>query len=385
MKKYLLLSFLALASFASASAQTPVVTGYIQNWLSIEERQHKAATTVGATTTPETPNDLMYGFRLRRAVFGAKSEINETFSMAALVDFAVNDKLGLDFFFTAKIAPTLYFKVGQFVPSIQVWEGSRSSSDLKFYEYADMSMKVANYMNLDGYRDMGVQIGGTYDIFDYSAFVGNGLGRYTFISGLKERQVGDGIYGVRLDVRPVKGLRIGGHFAINKQDSINYADKYMNMDRNSYSIGFESQNLILPGLILQGDFTGGKVNDFARLVPGNYTSYGATRSFTFNGASAVLGYKVTRNLHILGRYDFFNESYDALKTDTVKREDLKLSKINVGATYYFFNEDKEIFKVGINYHIKNEKPDTYLSEDGQKSSKFKVDDNVFCIFTQIKF
>lgn len=358
MKKILTLFFI-LCFVSSLYSQDVKINGFYQHWLTVEE---------------QTPTDTLHpslskknwGFRTKRASIGFSSDIHKMFSVVANLELAYKDSPLLDFWGTGKFDPLFNARIGQFIPNCQIYEATGSPTAYKFYQLSDISLKIASANNFNALRDVGLEVFGGNNFFKYSAYVGNGMGRYIYADGegytennITNRKLGQGIYGGRLDFMPIKGLRIGGHFAMNKQDSVKIDKKVQSLDRTTYSIGFSTDDLLINNLYADFDYAGGKVKDFAL--------NSQKGKFDLSGISAVLGYRITREFHLLGRYETYKEDYvNNLYKDS------KSTKVNIGASYFVFNGDKDVFKCSLNYNIKNEDPT-------------ELDNNILVFLFQFKF
>ncbi|HLP17951.1 MAG TPA: porin, partial [Bacteroidota bacterium] len=279
------------------------------------------------------------GFRIRRARLNAKTELSDVFSVDSWFEFSDKDNILLDFKALAKIAPELNVTVGQFTTPTQSYETSRlSSSAILFYELSDVAIQLSNNMGLSSYRDVGIMVGGKYEMVTYALYMGNGTGRFNYSgTSISNRTLGDGLMGGRVDVEIAKGLTIGGHYGMNKQDSAAgtaYSPTPRSYDRESYSGNVVLEGFGLADLYAYGAVCAGKVNE-------SKTDY--------DGIVAAVGYKVLPDLQLLARYDTYNSKVGTATTQ--KREN-----ITVGGLYYFFREKTEIVRLGLDYELRKESP-----------------------------
>ena len=359
---------LVLVSFSTAQVK---VGGYLQAW----ELSQQTLAVAGHPGIDSSDN----GFRIRRARLNFKADLNEVFSIDSWLELAGSTNILLDFKGIAKVAPEFVVTVGQFIPPVHMHETANiSSSRIPFYELSDVAINLSTFMGTDSYRDIGLMVGGQYDVVRYGVYYGNGRGRFNSVlpgsstaGTILNRKFGQGLYGGRIDVEPVKGLYLGGHVSMNKQDSILVAGTAtpIQMDRSSYSFGFGADGLeAIPELYADVAYGNGKVND-----PNAVTA--AKNGFDYNGMTAIVGYKILPTLQLLGRYDTYTQNNNAIVNAsgavTTAAATTKAKNWTFGATLYFFKEKTELVKVGINYESRKEEPTD-------------VRNNIFVIWTQFK-
>ena len=361
MKKYLFLTLMIFAfltiSKSSANAQSVKIGGYMQTWF-ILNQETQAPSYLGI-------DDGTSGIRIRRARLSAKADLDEVFSVNIMLELADGSRNLYDFSLSAKVAPELVFTLGQFIVPCQMYEtGKLSSAKIPLYELSDIALTLSRNMGYDSYRDVGLMVNGNIsNMFKYYAYYGNGTGKLSFAgSNILNRKLTDGLYGLRLEVEPTKGVSIGGQYSINNQDSIYVRDPVSNAnniiyrDRNSLSFDVATEKFGLPFLSTMISYGMGQVKD------GNYP-------LNYNGLSATLMFDITKRIQLTGRFDTYNQKYD-----TDGAEESKYNNIIFGVNWFYYKGNEDIFRVGINYHIKNES----LERD-------KVDNNMFLVWTQLKF
>jgi hypothetical protein len=319
--------------------------GYMQNWFINQQ----------VDVANKNLEQGVSGFRTRRARLNAKAELSDVFSVESWFEFADKDNILLDFKAMAKISPAVNVTVGQFITPVQSYESSRlSSSAILFYELSDVAIALSNNMGHSSYRDVGMMVGGKIAMVTYAAYMGNGTGRFNYAgTTIANRQLGDGLMGGRVDVEIAKGLSIGGHYGINKQDSVTgtaYTPTPRSYDRNSYSANLLLEGFGLSDLYAYASINGGKVND---------------AKTDYDGIVASVGYKVLPELQVLARYDTYNSTIGTAVTQ---------KKINytVGGLYYFFREKVEIVRLGLDYEIRKEEPK-------------EIKNNMLVLWAQFKF
>jgi hypothetical protein len=357
MKKLLLcltLIVMMFFTFQNVDAQDIKVSGYMQTWLTLNQQ------TTAVANHPDI-EESSSGFRIRRARLSFKSDINETFGVNTWFEFADGTRNLLDFYVTAKVSPELMFTIGQFITPCQSYETAKlSSSKIPLYELSDISTKLSSNMGHDSYRDVGMMISGAFDIVKYSAYYGNGNGRLLFATNhILNKNISDGLYGLRLDVEPQKGLNFGVQYSINNQDSAYIKDPVTSVsgikyrDRSSFSVDLFTEGFGIPELFSSIGYSVGKIKDGTPL--------------DYDGLTATIGYKITPAVQVIGRYDTYNQ-----KNDTPNAIEYKTNGITFGANYLFFKEKNEIVKLGLNYQIRNEDP-------------VETDNNTLLLWMQVKF
>jgi hypothetical protein len=309
-------------------AQTPTVkiSGYVQNWLTLRE---------GTEGIANAPAPYTSGFRIRRARLGFSGDLSELFSYKILLEFAGSQNILLDFATTAKIDPALHITVGQFIAPTQMYETSTiSSANTECLDISEIGSTVYTTMGLDSYRDVGLMASGTVDVVKYGAYFGNGQGRFNYASrtGIDSKKFGDGLMGGRIDIEPVQSVVLGGHYAVNKQESMN-GTSLKKINRQSYSAVVNLNNI--PGLTLRAEYAGGKNKDNAAI------------DSSFTGYYILFGYKVIPQVQVVFRFEQMKE---------ITRNPLALERSTfvIGGTYFFMKDEKEIAKLQLNYFARTE-------------------------------
>lgn len=350
---------LLAALFATpSSAQDVKIGGYGQTWFLFQQN----AGIAGRTGV----EDAVSGFRIRRARLNFKTDLNDMFSVDTWFDFVDPSKTLLDFKAIAKISPSFVITLGQFINPAQMYEtSSLSSSKLPFYERSDISQKLTSFMGNDSFRDIGLMLSGTFGVVKYGVYYGNGTGRgFQTGNNILNRKFGQGLFGGRVDIEPVKGLVFGGHVGINKQDSVVTRENTLpgystpstvlrNKDRSSYSFNIGTDGLGIPEVFSEFSYGNGNFKD-------------TTSATEYNGWYLLGGYKICKEFHVLARYDTYTQTLKS--TQPVEA---KSNNITFGVTYLFFNEKTDIVKIGANYVSRKEEPT-------------EVRNNVFVIWTQVR-
>jgi hypothetical protein len=321
-----------ILSSAMVKAQTPTIKigGFVQNWLILRE---------GTEGIANAPAPYTSGFRIRRARLGFTGDLSELFSYKILLEFAGSQNVLLDFATTVKLDPAFNLTVGQFIPPTQMYETSTiSSSNTECLDISEIGSMVYTTMNLDSYRDVGLMALGSVDIVKYGAYFGNGLGRFNYASrtGIDSKKIGDGLMGGRIDVEPIQSVIIGGHYALNKQESMN-GTSLKKINRQSYSAVVSLNNIT--GLTLRAEYAGGKNKDNAAV------------DSSFTGYYILFGYKVIPQVQVVFRFE-------QMKETTRNPLALERSTFVIGGTYFFMKDEKEIARVQLNYFARMESSPT---------------------------
>ncbi len=333
-----------------ADAQYPTLkfSGYLQNWLVLREGRHGVA---------NAPAPTSWGFRIRRARIGVSGDLNEIFDYKVILELSSSQNILMDLGVTAKIDPALQLTVGQFVAPAQMYETSTiSSANTEVLEVSDLALRTSTTLNLDSYRDVGLMASGTVGMLRYRAYAGNGQGRFKYSqsTGIVARKFGEGLFGGRIDLEPVKNLTIGGHFGRNRQETLmSGAARPANTDRTTYSavLNWIDEG----GTTLRMEYGGGKNND----VP-------AARN-SFSGAYAMLAYSITKEIQVVSRYEW-------MKVDSTALPAAESGALALGGSYFFFRDGKEIARLQLDYFARQE-----------FSPMKQIDNDLVLLGLQIKF
>jgi hypothetical protein len=337
---------LILTGTSSARSQVKF-GGYVQDWLIHQDN----------VVADKNLEQSVSGFRMRRARLNAKAELNDVFSVESWFEFVDKDNILLDFKAMAKISPEFMLTVGQFTTPVQSYETAKQpSSSLLFYELSDVAVALSTSMGHSNYRDVGMMASGKYSIINYALYIGNGTGRFNYAgssNNITNSKLGDGLMGGRVDVELAKGLSLGGHYGVNKQDSVAgsaFGTKPVTYDRSSYSANLLLEGFGLPELYAYASIDAGKVTE-------TKTDY--------DGIVASIGYKIIPEFQLLARYDTYNSTIGTAVTQHKKN-------ITVGGLYYFFKDKVELVRLGLDYEIRKEEPT-------------EVKNNMLVLWSQFRF
>lgn len=331
------LLFVALFTASNVSAQISLdVGGYFQTWY-IADQQTEFA-------NGETVNTN--GFRLRRARITARGNISDRFSTTIWTDFASPNNVLLDFHGDAHLHPAFNIRVGQFIMPGQSHDTARLvSSRLIFWERPGVSTALASGMGYDAFRDIGVMIYGRHKNLWYGIHAGNGAGRFTQAgTHITQRKAGGGLYGARLDLDIMPELTIGGHLSTNQQrDVMERGAGPLDLNRTSASVRIATSGLGISGLHTQFEYMGMRVNEDSRGV-----QTGPDGVYDLDGFYGEAVYRITREWHVLGRYDRMNQD-PGQAAGFAFDEQLTRNQYTVGISRYVFSDDQEIARAHLNY------------------------------------
>lgn len=331
-----LFTCILLISTTAAAQISLDVGGYMQTWY-IADQQTELITGESVNTN---------GFLLRRARITARGTINDRFSTTIWTDFAGGGNVLLDFHGDAHLHPAFNIRVGQFIMPGQSHVTARLvSSRLKFWERPGVSTALAQGIGYDAFRDIGVMAYGRYKNLWYGVHAGNGAGRFTQAgSNITERKPGGGLYGGRLDLEILPGLTLGGHVSTNQQqDVVERGAGPFDINRTSASVRISTSGLGIDRLHTEFEYMILQVNDDSRGV-----RTGPDGKYDLDGFYAEIDYGISREWHILGRYDHINQS-PGQSGNFLPDESLKRNQVTFGISRFLFNDDREIASAHLNY------------------------------------
>lgn len=349
-----LITLFFLLGHQHSSAQIKLdVGGYMQNWYIAEQKADVIETSIGNLPVLGTRTESTQGFRIRRARITARGQINETFSATTWIEFAGNNPSLLDFHVDAKLKPWLSLRAGQFMMPGQSHDTARLvSSRLIFYERSPITTRLSDRMGYSAFRDIGVMAYGQRGRLWYGIHASNGAGRFNHAgSVITERKAGGGLYGARFDFEAVNGLIFGAHLATNQQrDVVQSGSDPFDIDRTSWSLRMASTDLGVRGLFSQIEFMllNGKDGSRGVLLNNN-------EEYSLYGFYAELGYQITRNWHVLARYDEMTE--EPVQSGPLRLSDQYSSdNITLGVSRYIFDDNKELARIHLNYSFGKKEP-----------------------------
>lgn len=357
--KGILFSVLFLIT-STATAQISLdVGGYMQAWY-IADQQTELVTGEKINTN---------GFRLRRARITARGDISDRFSTTIWTDFASPNNLLLDFHADARFHPAFNIRLGQFIMPGQSYDTARLvSSRLIFWERPGISTALSSGMGFDAFRDIGVMVYGRHKNLWYGVHAGNGAGRFTQAgTHITQRKAGGGLYGARMDLEILPGLSVGGHLSTNQQrDVVERSTGPFDIDRTSSSVRVATSGLGIDRLSTQFEYMGMRVNDDSRGV-----RTAPDGVYDLDGFYGEIIYGITREWHILGRFDMMNQS-PGQGAGFSADESFQRNQFTLGLTRYIFSNDREIARAHLNYATSNSSPDG-------------LDSHIIVLVMQVKF
>lgn len=344
-----LISILFWTFGQTASAQIKLdVGGYMQNWYIANQSVEKLESSLaGGVPTTSIHSEDINGFRIRRARLTARGQINDTFSVTTWIEFAGSTPSLLDFHIDMRFRPWFNLRVGQFIMPGQSHDTSRlSSSRLIFYERSPITTRLSSVMGFTAFRDIGVMAYGQHGRLWYGIHAGNGGGRFVHAgSTITERKAGGGLYGARVDYTLVDGLTLGGHVSTNQQRNVvRPGIATYDYDRSSWSLRLATNDFGIDGLFTQFEYMSLKADDenigFQGINDGEYLLHG------FYGE---IGYKLTRQWHILARYDEMIEKPRQLSQHVIALR-TQNNNYTVGLSRFIYNDGgAEIARIHLNY------------------------------------
>lgn len=350
MKKQLYISVLLLSFFLLFQTNTQAqikldVGGYMQNWY-IANQSVETVDAVVSELNYSTRTLDTQGFRVRRARLTARGRIGDRYSATTWVELAGTTPSVLDFHIDAHYRPWFNVRVGQFMMPGQSFDTSRLvSSRLIFYERPTITTRFSNVMGYSAFRDIGAMVYGQYGRLWYGVHAGNGAGRFNHAgSVITERKAGGGLYGARFDLEALDGFTIGAHVATNQQRDVVQADSGpFDINRKSYSLRVATNDYGIDGLFSQFEYLYLSADDdrsgFIAIDNGKYKLY---------GFYAELGYKFTREWHILGRYDEMVEKPTQLHPNLIAGR-TQLNNYTLGLSRFVYIDNQEVARVLLNY------------------------------------
>lgn len=339
-----------ISVFAQASLE---VGGYLQSWYIFNERTQSYETSMGHLPIVHTPTSETSGFRLRRARMVAKGTINNTFSVTSWIELAGNSPSLLCFYADAHFNQKFNLRIGQIMMPGQSYDTSRNASSwLLFYERPAISTKLSSAMGYDAFRDIGVMAFGQIGRLWYGVHAGNGTGRFQQAgTNITERNFGGGLYGARVDLELFDGFTLGSHVSTNQQrDVIQNNRGPFDIDRTSYSFRLATDNLGINGLFSQFEYMSITANDAHNGLPVLNDDH-----YNLHGLYGELGYRITKNWRVLGRYDVMIEK-PYQQTENLVIERSETYNYTLGISRFIFESEKELARIHLNYSFGQRNP-----------------------------
>ena len=270
------------ASLASTSEHAPEVGGYVQMWWTAYEQLENGR--VQSKTQDEAQQEA-HGYSFRRVRVSVRSGPGpERLGYRVELKLESTPELS-DCYLFIRLSETLKLYFGQMkIPS--TYEVGVSSVDLDFISRSVISRRMPDWA-LSGYpsdfgtvtftaspsvlRDLGVGLKGAVGggLLHYFAMMGNGLGANLYIGGNENRQFirtngfGALLYGMRVDLRPVDRVVLGGHYTLNTHENMIIRDiakgAVIDLHRKTWSV---DAGIACPGRVrLRGLWAGGAMDE----------------------------------------------------------------------------------------------------------------------------
>lgn len=333
--------------------------GYLQNWI-VADQEAELIDSNGAISTSRIQN-----FKIRRARLMGKGTINDVFSATTWLEFAGDTPSLLDFYLNASISPQFNGRVGQMVmPGQSFTTSRRGSAALHFYDRPTIARQTGSLMGFDAFRDIGVMAYGQVGKLWYGFHISNGTGRYSGEASISERKAGSGMIGGRVDFEVIDGLIVGGHASLNRQrDIVRNQSEPFDMNRSSYSLRASVDHLVIDKLFAQAEYMQVKSDDKNWDIQTD-----TNENSTISGFYTEVGYRLTPEWHVLGRY---NENSTKLDY-TVENDRFESNPFTLGLTRFFRYEEQEIVRVHLNYSF-------------AKSDPMNLSDSILLLVFQLQF
>ncbi|MCC5941598.1 MAG: hypothetical protein JJU37_08665 [Balneolaceae bacterium] len=345
------------------------VGGYLQSWYIANQSTEVVTTSQGMLPVLGTETIETQGFRLRRARILTRANINDTFSVTSWIELAGTSPSLLCFYADARIRPWFVVRVGQIMMPGQSWDtANNASSWLLFYDRAPITTTLSNVMGYSAFRDVGVMVHGRQGRFYYALQAGNGAGRFNQAgSNITQRKAGGGLYGARFDFEIVDGLTLGSHFATNQQrDVVLSGTGPFDIDRTSYSFRVATDNFAVDRLFSHFEYMSLTGKDDSRGLQLNQNE-----EYNLHGFYAQIGYRITREWHVIGRYDEMTEKPGQAGIN-VDYDRIFSNNYVFGISRYIFDGNREIMRAHLNYGF------------GQ-SGPMDLDNSILVLVFQLRF
>lgn len=344
---FILLFLLSFTFHSAAQAQIKLdVGGYMQNWYIANQSTDQLTASEGLAPVLSSESLETQGFRIRRARITARGRLGDKFSTTTWIELAGSTPSVLDFHVDAHLRPWFNIRIGQFMMPGQSYDTSRLvSSRLIFYERSPITTTLSNVMGYSAFRDVGIMAYGQYGKLWYGVHAGNGAGRFNYAgSTITERKSGGGLYGARVDLELFDGFSIGSHIATNQQkDVVQAGTGPFDINRTSWSFRAVTNNLGIDGLFSQLEYMSLTGKDDSRGV--NLTTNG---EYKLHGFYAELGYRFTREWHVVGRFDeMVQKPGQSGLTGAFNR--FGQNNYTVGVSRYIYDESAELVRIHLNY------------------------------------
>ena len=300
----------------SADDLTVNINGTIQSWASYEQNAQ---------------DSTQMGFGIRRLRLRIKSSFGEKISAFAQVEMT-SPKL-LDARISYQVLPQLQMRIGRFIGAGMRGAGLTLHSDLDIIERPVSAQEWAGRTVGSDYRDYGIEVIGTISDVTIRGWIHNGDGA----KNIKSSQTG-------------RSLLKNGHFARDimityQPEFIDYLEMGTHAGKgNNQFKYFERNSYVNRDIFHYSTYLYYEPRMFRFKT--EYVSVTSqrdqiqTRDITFTGFYLFGGFKLLKNLELVSRFETVD--YDRLLN-------LRENFYTLGATYFFFPEDKVSAKISMAY------------------------------------
>jgi hypothetical protein len=328
-------------------------SGYVQMWATLYEELENG---MRQLVTKDEARQSASGFSMRRVRLSVRSDLWGE-RIAAQVGLKLEQNIALlDCYALVRFGDRLNVFLGQMkIPS--TYEVGTASTELDFISRTTISRNITDWSlarypsgfkavivtrTKSNLRDLGIALKGNLwkDTVGYFAMIGNGLGANWYIGGKENEQFSDTngfgelFYGLRLDVRPLQWLTVGGHYSVNNHDNMRVqGEKGAVIDLRRKSMSADIAFTLPHRIRASGMVAGGVIDDDVFYEDGK-------QDYVYSGYEMkVLGSIIEDLLECGVRFDNYtfeiNESGDRIKEN----------HWTFGITYRF----KDVFKCQLNY------------------------------------
>ena len=324
-------------SFSSLYAVEIKFKGLVQNWFSYAQ---------------DNSSDYSFGFTARRVRLKVVTKFSKKVVGVIQGSWDKQTTGLIDAYLDLKFKPELNLRFGKFTVPASVSTSLTSSGKLDFVERSMFVLQWAKLNGLAGFRTFGAQLSGKlYNKKIYYAFmVGNPETALIFTPSVKSSTYSgqkDLFVGGRIEIFPMDGFRIGSYAT---QSKITTTD----IKNTTYGAHlFYVKN----GINFKIEFMKGEKNFLNLEETQNY-----------NGFFLKLGYKLSKRVESLIRYDAFTPNDGGFDKFGVK----KYNNYTAGINYFFCKH----VKFQVNYVIRDENMEAGFT---------KLNNNIFYVNVQYSF
>ncbi len=354
------------------------IGGELSLWCAYEENENG----ILQEDTNDEAAEITSGFNLKRGRVGFDYE-DLQYHLDARLQIRLEERVDILDAYGAW-GPVDWFRlaVGQMkIPS--TYEVLTSGADLDFITRSTISGNIGDwslsrtfsyssfYGNESYYRDLGIAVSGLIgprkktELVKYFFMAGNGLGHSLYIGGSESKEFivsndfGDYFYGARLDLLPLDGITMGGHYSINEHDDMLFNDEntVFDLDRSSWSVDVR---LDFTPVRIAGMYGAGVIDD-------DYFHTGLTNLEYSGWETKILYQLLSDQLELGARYDTY--SYESQESGNTIDE----NHWTFGVNYI----PAPLLRLQFNYIRKETEDD--------KNIELDLDDDIFFINFQLRF